>query len=315
MNKKYDVIVVGELNVDLIMNKIDGHPEVGKEKIADMMTLTLGSSSAIFAKNLSTLGAKVAFIGKLGNDIFGDLCIENLESGKVDTSMIIREETLATGATIVLNYDQDRAMITHPGAMNHLKFSDISKEMLEQAQHLHFSTCFMQPGIKPNLSDLFELAKSLRLTTSFDAQWDPSEKWDLNLASILPHVDVFLPNKTEALLLTGQSDLNDALEILSKFGNQIIIKLGDEGSLSKSGEQAIKVDPFLNNNVVDAIGAGDSFNAGFIFKYIQGCDTKTCQFFGNLCGAINTTRSGGTTAFKNINIFNQIADEQFGYKN
>jgi len=69
--KKFDVIVVGELNVDLILNSIDSFPEMGKEKIAKNMNLTLGSSSAIFASNLSSLGAQVGFIGKIGNDAFG----------------------------------------------------------------------------------------------------------------------------------------------------------------------------------------------------------------------------------------------------
>lgn len=79
MNKKFDVIVIGELNVDLILNQIHSFPEIGKEKFADTMTLTLGSSAAIFASNLSVLGMKVAFIGMVGNDVFGRFCKEELE--------------------------------------------------------------------------------------------------------------------------------------------------------------------------------------------------------------------------------------------
>ncbi|HID39003.1 MAG TPA: carbohydrate kinase family protein, partial [Calditrichaeota bacterium] len=123
--KEFDVLVVGELNIDLILNWIDGFPEMGKEKIADQMTLTLGSSSAIFASNLSALGAKVAFLGKIGNDRFGDLVIDSLKDKGVDTGFIIRDSKLATGATIVLNYAEDRAMVTHPGAMNHLTIDDV----------------------------------------------------------------------------------------------------------------------------------------------------------------------------------------------
>ncbi len=65
-NYKFDVLAIGELNVDLIMNNIEGTPEVGKEKLAGSMTLTLGSSTAIFAANLSSLGSKVGFLGKIG---------------------------------------------------------------------------------------------------------------------------------------------------------------------------------------------------------------------------------------------------------
>ena len=66
MNKQFDVIVVGELNVDLIMNQLHSFPETGKEKLAEKMLLTLGSSSAIFASNLAALGMKVSFVGKIG---------------------------------------------------------------------------------------------------------------------------------------------------------------------------------------------------------------------------------------------------------
>ena len=93
-NKRFDVIVVGELNVDLILNSIDSFPEMGKEKIAKDMTLTLGSSSAIFASNLSSLGAKVAFVGKIGNDAFGNLVKESLQAKKVNTDFLITSEKL-----------------------------------------------------------------------------------------------------------------------------------------------------------------------------------------------------------------------------
>ena len=79
--KEFDVTVVGELNVDLILNRIDSFPEMGKEKLAKDMEMILGSSSAIFASNLSSLGAKVAFIGKIGTDSFGDLVLESLQKG------------------------------------------------------------------------------------------------------------------------------------------------------------------------------------------------------------------------------------------
>ena len=166
MSKKFDIIVVGELNIDLILNQIEGFPEVGKEILADKMTLTLGSSSAICASNLSSLGLKVAFIGKLGNDIFGQFIIDELKSKGVDTSLIIIDDTLKTGATVALSYDEDRAMVTHQGAMSHLGINDIDEQQLKQAQHLHFSSYFFQPGFKGALDSLFKKAKNAGLTTS-----------------------------------------------------------------------------------------------------------------------------------------------------
>src|SRR5690606_23564617 len=97
MAREFDVIVVGELNVDLIFNQVQGFPVVGKEILSNDMTLTLGSSSAICASNLSSLGLKVAFVGKLGNDVFGQFIIDKLNRSGVDTSMIIIDEKFKTG--------------------------------------------------------------------------------------------------------------------------------------------------------------------------------------------------------------------------
>jgi len=313
MVKQTDVIVVGELNIDLILNQIDGFPEIGKEKLAEKMTLTLGSSSAIFASNLSSLGTNVSFLGKIGQDIFGDLVIDSLESKGVNTDLIIRSEELKTGATIVLNYDEDRAMVTHAGAMEDLILEDIEESALKKARHLHFSNYFMQPGMKKTISALFKLAKEMGLTTSFDTQWDPDEKWDLDLYSLLPHVDVFLPNMQELLNLTRKSTVDDALTYLSPIAHTIAVKMSNKGSLVLSDGERLQKDAFLNNDVVDAIGAGDSFNAGFIHKFVQKRPVTECQEFGNLTGAISTTAAGGTTAFTDFETVMKIAKNRFGY--
>ncbi len=313
MSKKFDVIVVGELNIDLILNQIEGFPEVGKEILADKMTLTLGSSSAICASNLSSLGLKVAFIGKLGNDIFGQFIINELKNKGVDTSLIIIDDTLKTGATVALSYDEDRAMITHQGAMSHLGINDIDEEQLKQAQHLHFSSYFFQPGFKGALDSLFKKAKNAGLTTSLDVQWDPAEKWDLDLQNVLPLVDVFIPNEVELQKLTGQENLDLAVKSIQNKSKYTVIKCGNKGSILCYGNEKINKEPFLNINVVDTIGAGDSFNAGYISKFVKGKTPEECQVFGNLMGAVSTTKSGGTGAFKNLNEVMKIAKEKFNY--
>ncbi|MCF6269954.1 MAG: carbohydrate kinase family protein [Melioribacteraceae bacterium] len=312
--KKYDVIVVGELNVDLILNKIDSFPEMGKEKLAQKMDLVLGSSSAIFASNLSSLGAKISFLGKVGDDSFGKLCVASLENKGVDTSNIIIDKKLKTGATIVLNYNNDRAMVTHPGSMEHLRTDEITEDKLKEAKHLHLSSPFLQPGLKNNLVNIFTKAKNLGLTTSLDTQWDPNEKWDLDLEELLPFVDVFLPNVQELILLTSEESIEAALNKIEKYANTVVVKMSEKGSLSMTNGERREVKAFLNTIVVDAIGAGDSFNAGFISKYIQGASIVECQTFGNLTGALNTTSTGGTSAFENIEKIKRVAEEKFKYQ-
>lgn len=310
---KIDVVVIGELNVDIILNGIESFPVIGKEILAKRMSVTLGSSSAIFANNLSSLGPKVSFIGKVGEDDFAKIVLNILECKKVDTSRIIRSSSLSTGATIVLNYNQDRANITYPGAMNDLHLEDVDFDYLSRARHMHFSSCFLQPGIRNDLIVLFRHTKELGLTTSFDAQWDPEEKWDLPLEELLPFVDLFLPNMKEFKFLTRSNTVEEGIKKLKPYSNNIVIKNGSDGALAWDGKEIIHQPAFINDRVVDCVGAGDSFNAGFIKDFIDNKPIKKCLETGALAGAVNTTMAGGTTAFQNIETIRKIALERFNY--
>lgn len=309
----HDVLVVGELNVDIILNQIDGFPEIGKEILADSLTVTLGSSSAIFASNLSALGASVAFLGKVGNDQFADLIQSSLKEKCVETDFIIRSKEYQTGSTVVLNYGLDRANVTYPGAMNHLTAKEVRDDILTEAKHLHVSSIFMQPALKPGIVDLFKRAKEFGLTTSMDPQWDPAEKWDLNLEALLPHIDVFLPNRTELLHLTNSKSIEEGIESIKSFANIVVVKDGTDGAVLLKNGNIARQPAFLNSEAVDAIGAGDSFDAGFVFSYIQQKPLEECVRFGNLTGAINTTEAGGTSAFENIEKIREIAQKRFAY--
>jgi sugar/nucleoside kinase (ribokinase family) len=309
-----NVVVIGELNVDIILNKIESFPAIGKEIIAENMTVTLGSSSAIFASNLSSLGGSVAFIGKVGRDIFAELVIDSLSKKKVDTRSVIRTEKFKTGATIVLNYDQDRAMVTYPGAMNDLRPEDIDMSILARSRHLHFSSCFLQPGMKAGLPELFRQAKALGMSTSLDPQWDPAEKWEMDLDKLLPYVDVFLPNRKELQFLTGRPDVQSAIKLIGPYAKIVVVKDGTEGAMMWANGEFIHQPAFINNNVVDCIGAGDSFNAGFILKFVNDASLEECLKFGALTGAISTTEAGGTQAFENTERISFLAREKFNYK-
>lgn len=309
--KKTDVIVIGELNVDIILNNIGSLPEVGKEIIADYMEVTLGSSSAIFASNLSALGTKVAFIGKIGEDNFARVVIDSLNARNVDTTHIIRSGKLNTGATIVLVYDQDRANITYPGAMYDLCLADIDFSFLSRARHMHFATCFMQPGIKDDLPLLFRRAKETGLTTSLDAQWDPEEKWELPLESLLPYVDIFLPNIQEFKFLTRSNSLEEGIGKIGPYSHFVVVKNGSDGAYGWDGSRLFHQPAFVNSKVVDTVGAGDSFDAGFIRDFIRGKPFLACLETGALAGALNTTMAGGTGAFKDPEAIKMLAIEKF----
>ena len=312
--KQFDIIALGELNVDLILNNIEGFPEVGKEKFAKQMTLTLGSSTAIFAANAAAIGAKVAFCGMIGNDSFGDLVESSLQAKGVDTCFLIRQDKYATGATICMNYDEDRANLTYQGAMDFMGLDDIDPEVFKTAKHIHISSIYMQSGVKRDLKKILELCKANGVTTSLDSQWDPAEQWDLDYKDILPLVTVFMPNETELKFLTRCDNLEDALEAIRPYTNAAVIKCGSKGSiLMRKGLPDRKQDALLNKNVVDCIGAGDSFNSGFITRLAAGDPLDRCQEYGNMTGAVNTTAAGGTTAFTSREDVERIGRERFGW--
>jgi len=295
--KKFDIIALGELNVDLLLNKIGGFPEVGKEIFAKEMTLTLGSSTAIFAANAASLGAKVSFLGMVGNDDFGAFVRTSLEKRGVDTSNLIEVSTAATGLTAILNYDQDRANVTYPGAMSIMGVKDIRPEVIAQAKHVHISSIFLQETLHKDVYEIVKLVKDNGATLSMDMQFDPEEKWDFDYKKILPLVDIFMPNIQELTAITGKKTLEEAVAEVRPYINVLVVKMGSKGStvVTKEGEKFLPA--MLNSNVVDAIGAGDSFNSGFITAFVQGKDLEYCQYLGNLTGAINTTAAGGTGAF------------------
>lgn len=312
--KKYDIAAIGELNVDVILNQIDGLPEVGKEKFAGNMLLTLGSSTAIFAANASSLGSKVCFVGMVGRDSFGSLVEDSLAAKGVTTDYLVQRDDVATGATIVMNYDEDRANLTYQGAMDVMGYDDINPEVFDSCRHIHLSSLFMQSALLRDIYKVLDMAVAKGITVSLDTQWDPAETWNMDYKRVLPSVTIFLPNEKELQALTATSSLDEAIEaVLPYLGCAMVVKMGSKGSLlvRKDGSRHM-LPSFLNRNVVDAIGAGDSFNSGFVSAFVKGLPLEKCQEIGNMTGALNTTAAGGTGAFTSPEEIERRAQALFG---
>jgi len=307
--KKFDLMVVGELNIDLIMSRLSNPPELGKEQRADDMELTLGSSTAIFASNCSSLGLDVAFCGKVGTDSFGKFVMNALAERRVNADAVIVDPGLKTGATIIYNYDNDRMMVTHPGAMEHLSVEEVPESLFAESRHLHTSSIFFQPLLKSRLPDLFRKAKEHGLTTSMDTQWDPDEAWDLDLEATLPHLDFFLPNDQELMQLTATSSVDDALDKLRAYKTVTVVKMGTEGAVMQAGGERTSLPAWHVPDFADAIGAGDSFNAGFIHSWLNDKPLEECLSFGNLTAAVSTTAYGGTAAIRSLDQVREKAQQ------
>lgn len=298
--REYDMMVVGELNIDLILDQLFTLPQFGKEQRAKEMKLTLGSSTAIYASNCANLGSEVAFCGKIGSDYFGKFVLDSLVARGVNTNYIIVDKNLKTGATIIFNHENDRMMVTYPGVMEKMTVGEVPAELFRNSRHLHTSSIFFQPGIKSNLISLFKKAKKYGLTTSMDTQWDPEEKWELDLDNLLPELDFFLPNEQELLHLTATDSIDAALQKLSGFDTCIVVKRGTKGAVMKFNGKKYTVPAYNVPGFVDAIGAGDSFNAGFIHEFLNGKNLDECLVTGSLVAAVSTTEAGGTEAIKSF---------------
>jgi sugar/nucleoside kinase (ribokinase family) len=294
---RFDVTVVGELNLDLILYGLPEELTPERELIARGMTLTLGSSSAIFAHNLAAIGSKVGFISRIGDDPLGQVAIDRLNAGGVDVSKVRKVSgPTTTGLTVILPRTRDRNILTYPGTMNDMCLGDLDLDYLADSKHFHLSSFFLHRALRADIPKLFRAMKERGLTTSLDTNDDPDDRWDSDLLEALNYVDVFLPNDREAKKITRAEDLETAISVLSQRVPILAVKLGAEGAIAVSSSGQVRC-PALRAEVVDPVGAGDSFDAGFIHQYVRGGDLMDCLAEGNLLGAFSTTRPGGTEAF------------------
>ncbi len=294
MNKDFDVLVVGELNADLILRG-DVVPAFGQvENLIDDATLTIGSSSAICACGLARLGLRVAFVGKVGDDEFGRFMVRELTARGIDASGIRVDPALKTGLTVILSRGVDRAMLTYSGSIAALRFDDIPLSVLDRARHLHLGGYFLLDAMRPDVPRLFDEAHAHGLTVSLDTNYDPMEKWSGGLAETLRRTDIFLPNETELCAFTGKASVDDSLAALDRR-LVVAVKLGARGAIAQHAGQRHHAD-IVPVNVVDTTGAGDSFDAGFVYGYLAGWELARTLRLASVCGSLSTRAAGGTAA-------------------
>lgn len=307
--RKFDLIVIGELNVDLIITGDDIVPEFGqREKLVDDVSLVAGSSSAIFACQAGKLGLRTLYIGKVGDDDFGRFMVRALAESGVDTSAIILDKSVKTGISVILSLGKDRSILTHLGSIAALRAEEIDLSILQQARHLHVASYFLQKGIQKDLPDIFAEAKVHGLTTSLDTNWDPDGRWDGILPKILEHVDVFLPNEDEIRYISGQADLEKAMAELARRIPIVVVKMGAAGAMAQTGDRVVRCEP-LPVEVVDTTGAGDSFDAGFLYGYLNNLPLAESLQLGCICGALSTTKVGGTSGQPTLRELKKILEK------
>jgi sugar/nucleoside kinase (ribokinase family) len=312
---KMDVCVVGEINLDLILYGLPKELVLDRELLASGLALTLGSSSAIFAHNLALLGTKVGFISKTGGDPLGKIALERLAASGVDVSRVKQAAgRTPTGLTVALPYLQQRYILTFPGTMFEMQYSDIDMEYVRSARHLHVSSFFLHRALRPRMAELFRQAKAAKMSTSLDTNDDPENKWDRDLLDVLKYVDIFLPNDREAKKIARTDDLSKAINLLAELVKIVIVKRGSAAAICRSGQDQCSLAPPTVKSV-DDIGAGDSFDAGFIHQQLRGAKLEDSLAFANLAGAYSTTKEGGTEAFRDRGALTSFMRQQWNSAN
>jgi sugar/nucleoside kinase (ribokinase family) len=295
---RFDVTIAGEINLDLILYGLPEQMPVERELLATGFQVTLGSSSAIVAHNLASLGLKVGFVTRVGSDELGKLALERLEESGVDLSEVqFSAGPLGTGVTVLLPHGKERHILTYLGTMAEMATEDLPMEYLTSSRHFHLSSLYLQRALQPGLAALLRQLKLAGLTISLDTNDDPDNMWGGVLDEVLDLVDILLPSEGELIRMAGASTLEQALEIVGRRVPTIVVKRGSKGALvqNKAMRQSV---PGVSVVPVDTIGAGDSFNAGFLSAYLRGASLIEAARIGNITGALSTLASGGTEAFR-----------------
>jgi sugar/nucleoside kinase (ribokinase family) len=292
---EYDILVVGEINPDLILDHPLEDIRFGQvETLVEDLDLVPGSSSAIFAFGAARLGLKVAFVGIVGDDIFGQFMLRAMSERGVDIRHVIVDPAIKTGISVILNRRSDRAILTYPGAMRLLRAEQIPKSLLQNARHLHVSSYFLQTALQPGMVNLFQTAKALGLSTSLDTNWDPLKQWK-GLNDILAWTDIFFPNEKEVLSMFRNLQFEESIDLLAKQVPFLAVKRGREGGVALHKDQSVSV-PAIPGDIVDTVGAGDSFDAGFVYGFLMNWGLEDMLKIAVTCGSLSTRARGGTFA-------------------
>jgi ribokinase len=304
---RLDLLVVGDVNADLVLRGGDLVPAFGqREQLVDHAQLVLGGSGGIAAAGAARLGLRVALAGCVGDDALGRAMLAALDG--VDVSAV-RTGAEPTGVSVGLARPGDRAVLTALGALAEFRAEHVPDALLAAARWVHVTSPFLQPGL-----DVAAVAARAAGTTSLDPGWDPYERWQLAWEGF----DVLLPNAQEAQRLSGEDDVEAAARWLAAKGPTVVVKRGADGALAvRGGADARATRPAVGGrpdkrvpseardgdivrvaapaaNPVDATGAGDSFDAGFVTARLAGDDLAGALALGCACGALSTRAAGGT---------------------
>lgn len=294
-----DVVCLGMLVADMFASPLKEMPAAGELRVVDEIYPDTGGCAANTGVSLVKLGLKVGVIGKVGDDPFGDFIIHDMSAKGLDASGIRRSAAAPTSKTMIIPVmGQDRRFIHTLGANADLGFEDIDLDLVARARVLYVGGYLVVPKLdQDSLVKLFRFAKEHGLQTVLDVivpAGGGAFNVSKDLARVLPHTDVFLPNDDEGRLLTGETDpVAQAKCFLSHSCSRVVITMGERGSVAASAGAMFRAATF-RLPMVDPSGAGDAFDAGYIFGMLQGWDVVRTLTFASAIGASACTKLGCT---------------------
>jgi sugar/nucleoside kinase (ribokinase family) len=297
--KQFDIVNVADISADLVITGQE-KPSFGQvETLAESYELELGGSGPIFASQFAKLGGRIAVLTVVGNDLLGKFILQRMEEVGIDTRYIRSSDMNVTPLGLNMSIKGDRSMLTVLGTLNEITPELVEQLPLDLVRHWHMAGYFLLPQLIPFWPGFLRKLKQKGITVSLDTNWSPSENWD-QVQEILPLVDLFLPNEQEAMAITGSAGIREAGRMLNRQCPTVVIKRGGEGAtlFSKEDEIDTTVEEHWKQPVmlVDTTGAGDSFDAGFIYEWLRGSPPESCLRTGVICGTSSVHGVGGIEA-------------------
>ena len=298
--KKLDVVGFGALNVDKLynVNKITHEDE---EAFITDFNQFCGGSAANTIIGLSKLGMKTGFIGKISKDTDGNILLKNLKDENVNTDGIIINEDGRSGEVLgFVDREGQRALYVYPGVNDLIQPKEINLDYLEDSKILHL-TSFVGESIKAQEYILTEIPDNI--TVSLDPGRIYAERGMNFLKNILKRTDIILINEEELKHLTGNkyNTYEERVEVLFEQDIKIVVvKRGDKGSYITNGMESYIIEP-VEVNCIDTTGAGDAFNAGFLYGFNKGEDIYKSGQIGNFVASCCIQESGAIKGLPKIN--------------
>jgi sugar/nucleoside kinase (ribokinase family) len=290
------VVVIGNLNIDLVFSPVNALPAWGEEKTSTSMCVCAAGSAGYSALALGKLGVHPRVIGNVGADHYGTFILDALRAACVDTGGV-RVANSPTGVSVTLTNERgERAFVTYPGHLGEFSPEWVLEEIrsLSLLRYCLLSGYFLLPALgAAGAIEVLRCCRERGGTTLLDTGHDP-QGWQSgtirDLRHVLREVDIFLPNREEALAISGRNIIDDAASALLKWGPQmVLVKLGGEGSLFAS-PAGLTAEPAIPVPVLDTTGAGDAFNAGAIYALANGRAPREVLRFANALASCTVAR-------------------------